>query len=683
MSGRTLPEAVMMMIPEAWQNHETMPEDKRAFYEYHSCLMEPWDGPASIVFTDGKYIGAVLDRNGLRPSRYYLTHDDRVIMASEVGVLPHRSAERQGQGPPAAGPHVPRRFRAGPADSRRGAQARVRQPPAVCASGSSNQRIELNELPHRRGAARLRARHAAAADAGVRLHDRDDAVHAAAAGAASSATRSARWATTRRWPCSRDQPRMLYDYFKQLFAQVTNPPIDSIREEVIMSLECYVGPERNLLETTEEHAHRLLLPHPILSNEELAALKHIEPSRLEDRRRSTSPCRAAKARRACAGARPHLPRGRSRRSTTAIRWSFCPIAAIGRDRVPLSSLLAVGAVHHHLVRKAKRTRIGIVLEIGRSPRGASPLPAGRLRRRCDQSVPGVRVAAGKARSDDGAASPAEITPTRRSICTPIARRVAKGMLKVMAKMGISTLHRYKGAQIFEAVGLNDEVIDRCFAGTASRIQGRRASTCWPKKSLRRHALGYPDAGRAIGCPCCRTRASSTGGPTASATCGTRRRSPTCKSPPATTAPTPTGGSPITPTTMRTRNCALRGLLEIQARRQRRPIPIDEVEPAKEIVKRFCTGAMSFGSISAEAHETLAIAMNRLGGKSNTGEGGEDPERFKPLPNGDSQALGDQAGRLGPLRRHDLVPGQRRRAADQDGARRQAGRRRRTARPQGR
>ncbi len=367
-----------------------MPEDKRAFYEYHSCLMEPWDGPASIAFTDGKYIGAVLDRNGLRPSRYYITHDDRVIMASEVGVLHIEPENVKAKGPLAAGPHVPGRFRAGPADSRRGAEERFRQPPAV---------RRVAQPPADRVSTNWRPTRSRTASSPKTLLERMQAfgytietmqfmllplVRELRDPVGSMGNDSA-------LACLSDKPRMLYDYFKQLFAQVTNPAIDSIREEVIMSLECYIGPERNLLETTEEHAHRLRVPHPILSNEQLAALKHMDHRGWRTKTiditwpRSEGHGGLVKALdRICAEAEAAIDEG----------YSLVVLSdrAIGRDRVPLSSLLATGAVHHHLVRKAKRTRIGIVVEIGRGPRGASPLPAGRLRRRRDQSVSGVRGA---------------------------------------------------------------------------------------------------------------------------------------------------------------------------------------------------------------------------------------------------------------------------------------------------
>jgi glutamate synthase (NADPH/NADH) large chain len=657
MTGRTLQEAVMMMIPEAWQNHETMPEDKRAFYEYHSCLMEPWDGPASIAFTDGKYIGAVLDRNGLRPSRYYLTHDDRVIMASEVGVLHIEPQNIKAKGRLQPGRMFLIDFEEGRLipDEELKREFANRRP---YGEWLSRQRIELNDLetdkePHgfepRTLLERLQAFGYTIETMQFMLlplvRELRDPVGSMGNDSALA--------------CLSDQPRMLYDYFKQLFAQVTNPAIDSIREEVIMSLECYIGPERNLLETTEEHANRLRVPHPILSNEQLAALKHLNHRGWRTTTiditwpRSEGHSGMTKALdRICAEAEAAIDDGYS--------LVILSDRAIGRERVPLSSLLAVGAVHHHLIRRTKRTRIGIIVEsgearevhhhcllVGYGADAINPYLAfeslwhsrreGLLQRpegadRSDQSSEGREHPAIEAGADGEVYDP--VTKEDHDLVAAYRKGVAKGMLKVMAKMGISTLQSYKGAQIFEAVGLKDDVIERCFAGTASRIQGVDFLVL-AEEALRRHALGYPahaidrlpvlpnpgefhwraDGERHMWDPpaiadlqvAARTNSRD----------AYRRFADHANRDAAT-------------------RCALRGLLALRPGANGGPIPIDEVQPAKEIVKRFCTGAMSFGSISAEAHETLAIAMNRLGGKSNTGEGGEDPERFKLLPNGDSK-----------------------------------------------
>jgi glutamate synthase (NADPH) large chain len=657
MTGRTLQESIMMMIPEAWQNHESMLEDKQNFYEYHSCLMEPWDGPASIAFTDGKYIGAVLDRNGLRPSRYYITHDDRVIMASEVGVLHIEPQNIKAKGRLQPGRMFLVDFEKGrliPDDELKREFA-SRRP---YGEWLSKKRIDLNKLqtdkePHGYDPKTLIERMQAF---GYTVETMQfmllPLVRELRDPVGSMGNDSA-------LACLSDKPRMLYDYFKQLFAQVTNPAIDSIREEVIMSLECYIGPESNLLETTEDHACRLRIPHPILSNEQLAALKHIDHCGWRAKtiditwpRNEGRQGLVAALDRVCAEAESAIDDG----------FSIVILSdrAMGRDRVPLSSLLATGAVHHHLVRKTKRTRIGIIVEsgearevhhhcllVGYGADAINPYLAfeslwhsrreGLLQRpegsdRSDQSGEGKEHPAIEAGSNGEAYDP--VTKEDHDLVASYRKGVAKGMLKVMAKMGISTLQSYKGAQIFEAVGLKDDVINRCFAGTASRIQGVDFNVL-AEESLRRHALGYPEQ---LGD---RLPILPNPGEFHWRADGERHM----WDPPAIADLQVAARSGSVDAYRRfadhanrdaATRCALRGLLTFKSNANGGPIPIDEVVPAKEIVKRFCTGAMSFGSISAEAHETLAIAMNRLGGKSNTGEGGEDPERFKPLPNGDSK-----------------------------------------------
>ncbi len=649
MTGRTLQEAVMMMIPEAWQKNELMPENKRSFYEYHSCLMEPWDGPASIAFTDGKYIGAVLDRNGLRPSRYYLTNDDRVIMASEVGVVPIDPANVKAKGRLEPG----RMFLV---DFERGRLV----PDDELKSEFANRRpyrewLEANRIP---------LRDIVAESSEVEIDRSTLLPRMQAFGYTSETLQFMLQPMVRehRDPVGSmgndsalavlsDKPRMLYDYFRQLFAQVTNPPIDSIREEVIMSLECYIGPEGNLLETTPKHAQRLRLRQPILTNEELAGIKNMNHrgwrALTVDITFSRPPGMAGGP--GVAGAAPDRPAGEvpagdrgqpgelqraidriCAEAERAIDEGYSLVVlsdrAIGPDRVPVSALLACGAVHHHLVSRAKRTRIGIVLETGE---------AREVHHHCllvgygaDAINPYLAFEALVQSRDDG------LLDASIDLVGDYRQAVAKGMLKVMAKMGISTLQSYKGGQIFEALGLADEVIERCFGGTVSRLQGVNFAVL-EEETLRRHALGYP-------------------------------ADPTDKLP---TLPNPgefhwrSAGErhawdPQAIFSLQVaarrgdrnayvhfaahvneearKNGALRGLLEFKTGVAGAGVPLDEVEPASEIVKRFCTGAMSFGSLSAEAHETLAVAMNRLGGKSNTGEGGEDPARFAPLPNGDSR-----------------------------------------------
>jgi glutamate synthase (NADPH/NADH) large chain len=408
---------------------------------------------------------------------------------------------------------------------------------------------------------------------------------------------------------------------------VTNPPIDSIREEVIMSLECYIGPERNLLATTPQHAHRLLLPHPILTNEELAALRQMNHRGWRSKviditwpKEQGPEGLGAALDRICGEAERAIEEGYA--------LIILSDRAIGPQRVPVSALLAVGAVHHHLVRQAKRTRLGILVETGE---------AREVHHHCllvgygaDGINPYLAFEALWQAQRDGLL-PAEYSDEK--VVHAYQKAVAKGMLKVMSKMGISTLQSYKGAQIFEAVGLADEVIEKCFAGTPSRIQGVGLSVL-AQEALRRHELGYPTR------PAAQLPVLPNYGEFHWRAEGERHM----WDPPAIADLQVAARQNNAEAYWRfarhaneeaTRRCALRGLLKFREGVQK-PVPLAEVEPAKEIVKRFCTGAMSFGSISAEAHETLAIAMNRLGGKSNTGEGGEDPERFKPLPNGDSK-----------------------------------------------
>ena len=621
MTGRTLQESVMMMIPEAWQKQEKMDSAKRAFYEFHSCLMEPWDGPASIAFTDGRYIGAVLDRNGLRPSRYYLTHDDRVIMASEVGVLPVEPELVKFKGRLEPGRMFLIDFEAGELipDEELKKEFANRAP---YANWLKEHRIELAELK---------------SAAGVHAFDADTLLERMRCFGFTFETMQfmllplvgelrdpvSSMGNDAALACLSDRPRMLYDYFKQLFAQVTNPAIDSIREEIIMSLECYIGPEGNLLDTTAEQAKRLLVPHPILTNEELAAIKHMDHKGWRAKTIDITFDRNG-------GLVDALERI-CREADEAIEEQYSIIVlsdrATSSSRVPISSLLAAGAVHQYLVRSAKRTRIGIVLESGEAREvhhhclligfgvdAINPYLAFEAlwQARCDGQL------------DSGLDDDDRIVAAYR-------KGVAKGMLKVMAKMGISTLQSYKGAQIFEAVGIGDEVIDRCFAGSASRVQGIGFDVL-EQESLRRHALGYPqieeDVSPSLPNPG-EIHWRSAGEQHAWDPVAIQELQVAARTDDADTYRRFAAYANADRST-------LRGLLELKPGVAGAAVSLDAVEPASEIVKRFCTGAMSFGSISAEAHETLAIAMNRIGGRSNTGEGGEDPERFETLPSGDSK-----------------------------------------------
>ena len=629
MTGRSLQEAVMLMIPESWQNHETMPVNKRAFYEYHSCLTEPWDGPASIVFTDGKYIGACLDRNGLRPSRYYITHDDYCIMASEVGVVPDVDP---------ANVKVKGRLQPGKmflVDFERGLiipDEELKQEYASRRPYSQwlqHQRIGLDEmnfdvvqadgLDEETLLRRMQAFGITTETIQFMLkpliEQKRDPVGSMGNDAALAVLS--------------DKPRMIYDYFKQLFAQVTNPAIDSIREETIMSLECYIGPEGNLIETTEAHAHRLLIPHPILTNRQLAAIAAIDQTH-ETAGWKCQTIDITWPHREGRGGREKAPDRICAEAEAAVDAGYELIVLsdrqVSHDRVPVSAMMAIGAVHHHLIKQVKRTRVGLILETGE---------AREVHHFClltgfgaDAINPYLALETLWQLRQDGRLKK-EFTDDDKVVAA-YRKAVAKGMLKVMAKMGISTLASYKGAQIFEAVGLAPEVMDKCFVGTASRIKGVGFEVL-AEELLRRHALGYPDRDEV------RLPVLPNDGQFHWRSGGERHMySPETIAELQVAARTNSRDAyerfaKVIDENNRHR-CTLRGLMKFNPGRS--PVPIEEVEPAMEIVKRFRTGAMSYGSISAEAHETLAIAMNRLGGKSNTGEGGEESKRFKPDANGD-------------------------------------------------
>jgi len=629
MSGRSLQESVMMMIPEAWQSDVNMDQQKRDFYEFNSAIMEPWDGPASIVFSDGHYIGAVLDRNGLRPSRYYVTKDDKVIMASEVGVVHVDPANVLLKGRLQPGKMFLIDFEEGRLipDEELKQTISAKRP---YGDWLAEQKVTLADIAKPDNI--LSLDDAQGEDALLRRMQ-----------AFGYTTETMQFmliplVTEARDPlgsmgndsalaCLSDKPRMIYDYFKQLFAQVTNPPIDSIREEVVMSLECFIGPEGNMLDTAPEQAHRLSLSHPILSNKELADIRDLDSHGLRSKTIDiTFEADSASGYldaldRACAEAEQAIADG----------FSFVVLSdrAISAQRIAISALIACGAVHHHLVAARKRSQIGIVIETGE---------AREVHHFClltgygaDAINPYLAFESLWQASKDGLiASNAE---NEEALVYGYKKSVAKGMLKVMAKMGISTLQSYKGAQIFEAVGLADEIVDRCFVGTASRVQGVKFSVLI-EETRRRHALGYPQRESQ------RIPALSNPGdfhwrsggdahmwnPDSIFNLQVAARNNNVQAYAAFAKHTNEES---------TRRCTFRGLLKFNTTIDS-AIPLDEVEPASEIVKRFATGAMSLGSISQESHESLAVAMNRIGGKSNTGEGGEDPYRFEPMVNGDSK-----------------------------------------------
>ena len=625
LSGRSLAEATMMMIPEAWQSDTNMDQQKKDFYEYHSALMEPWDGPASIVFSDGKYIGAVLDRNGLRPSRYYITHDDKCIMASEVGVLEVDPSNVKTKGRLQPGKIFLLDFDQG----RLVSDEEVKQDITnrrTYGSWLKDQKVTLEDI---------------STEFESNAIDAPDTLQRMKAFGYTTETMQFMLiplVTEARDPlgsmgndsalaCLSDKPRMIYDYFKQLFAQVTNPPIDSIREEVVMSLRCFIGPEGNLLESKPEQAHRLSLEHPIISNQELTKIQYMNyqglTSKVIDITYDVNEV---------SGYLQTIDRICDEAST-AIEDNFSFIILSDRNtsrtRVPLSALIACGAVHHHLTKREQRTQIGIIIESGE---------AREVHHHClltgygaDAINPYLAFEALWQANKENLLG--EKFATEDKLVAGYKKGVAKGMLKVMAKMGISTLHSYKGAQIFEAVGLADEIINKCFDGTASRVQGVNFKVLI-EESLRRHAVGFPNRESQL-IPILENPGDfhwRTGGDTHMWNPNTifnlqiAARNNNAEAYEAFA---------LHANEESTRRCAFRGLLRFREDKVT-SIGIDDVEPASEIVKRFATGAMSFGSISEESHESLAIAMNRLGGKSNTGEGGEDSSRFSQLANGDSK-----------------------------------------------
>jgi len=628
MSGRSLQESVMMMIPEAWQSDANMDQQKRDFYEFNSAIMEPWDGPASIVFSDGHFIGAVLDRNGLRPSRYYVTKDDKVIMASEVGVVHVDPANVLLKGRLQPGKMFLIDFEQGRLipDEELKQTISAKRP---YGDWLAEQKVTLADIANDDNVlsledtegedALLRRMQAFGYTTETMQFMLIPLVTEARDPLGSMGNDSA-------LACLSDKPRMIYDYFKQLFAQVTNPPIDSIREEVVMSLECFIGPEGNMLDTAPEQAHRLSLSHPILSNKELADIRGLNTHGMRSKTIDiTFDADSASGYldaldRVCAEAEQAIVDG----------FSFVVLSdrAISAQRMAISALIACGAVHHHLVAARKRSQIGIVIETGE---------AREVHHFClltgygaDAVNPYLAFESLWQASKEGLVS--SNAESEEALVYGYKKSVAKGMLKVMAKMGISTLQSYKSAQIFEAVGIADEIVNRCFVGTASRVQGVKFPVLI-EETRRRHALGYPQRENQ------RIPALSNPGdfhwrsggdahmwnPDSIFNLQVAARNNNVQAYAAFAKHTNEDS---------TRRCTFRGLLKFNTTVDS-AIPIDEVEPASEIVKRFATGAMSLGSISRESHESLAVAMNRIGAKSNTGEGGEDPYRFAPMENGDS------------------------------------------------
>jgi glutamate synthase (ferredoxin) len=627
LAGRSLPHAVMMMIPEPWSGHESMSEEKRAFYEYHSCLMEPWDGPASISFTDGVRIGAVLDRNGLRPSRYYVTKDDLVIMASEVGVLdvPPDRVLKKGRLEPG------RMFLVDTEQGRIISDEEIKHTVATehpYGQWLKENIVRLEELPpapfvHEPDHATVLLRQQAFG------YTTEDLKIILGPMAAEANEPVGSMGTDTPLAVLSKRPQPLYNYFKQLFAQVTNPPVDAIREELIMSVDTTIGPEANLLEPTPEAARQIKLRSPILTNKELEKLRHI--GELNGRARgfkSVTLPMLFKAREGGAGlerAMDELCRQASEAIAAGTDIIILSDRGVDREHAPVPALLAVAGVHHHLIREGTRTHVGLVVESG------EPREVHHFALLLGYGAAAINPYLAFETLDDMVRHGRLSSVDRDRAIKNYIKAVNKGVVKVISKMGISTIQSYCGAQIFEAVGLDREFIDKYFTGTASRIGGAgvdviarevkmRHDHAFPERQVNGHTLdvGGQYQWRRDGEPhlfnpvtvhklqyACRTNDYKV----------FREYSALVND--------------------QSKNlCTLRGLMELKSVRP--PVPIEEVEPVESLVKRFKTGAMSYGSISKEAHEALAIAMNRIGGKSNTGEGGEDPERYTPDPNGDSR-----------------------------------------------
>ncbi len=623
-TGRSLPHAVMMAIPEAWQNHERMPDEKRAFYEYHSCLTEPWDGPASIPFTDGHCIGAVLDRNGLRPSRYTVTKDGYVVMASETGVLEIDPANVAQKGRLQPGRMFLVDIDQGRIiDDKELKSEMCRRKPYR--TWLKQNLISLDDLPPGEESRRVDPDqfHTLQRAFGYTLEDLRILV-----GPMAQSGKEPVGSMGNDTPLAvlSDRQHLLYDYFKQLFAQVTNPPLDAIREELVTSLVTNIGAEQDLFAETAQHCRQLKLPKPILTNQDLEKIRALD---VVGMRATTLPTvfPTGEGAAGLAKAMDRLCEAASQAVDDGYTILVLSDRGVDSRHAPIPALLAVAGVHHHLVRKGQRTRCGLVLESG-EPRevmhycllfgyGAGAVnPYLALETVADMVTQGVLP---DIDVDEAIGN--------------YVKAVEGGLLKTMSKMGISTLHSYRGAQIFEAVGLNDSVIGKYFTWTPSRIEGVGLDVI-AEEALARHAQAYPPARvpEVLDLEAGGQYQWRRGGehhlfnPLSIAKLQQATRTNDAKTY-AEYAELINNQS--------ARLGTLRGLLKF--RPDRDPVPLDEVEPWTQIVKRFKTGAMSFGSISKEAHETLAVAMNRLGGKSNSGEGGEDPARYVPDRNGDSRS----------------------------------------------
>jgi glutamate synthase (NADPH/NADH) large chain len=611
LSGRSLPHAMMMLIPGAWEHNEQMKKEVRDFYKYHACFMEPWDGPAAIAFTDGKHIGAVLDRNGLRPARYIVTKSGTVVMASEVGVLDIDPEDIEVSGRLEPG----KMFYIDTETQRIVEDAEIKEEiydkrfygqwlkenmveleELHRVSSSEEEKLDLNTLLKAFGYTRedLRTIVRPMAEKGKEPVGSmgNDTPHAVLS----------------------NKPQLLYNYFRQLFAQVTNPAIDPIREELVMSLESYVGPQKDILKETPEHCHKLRVKEPILTNEELERVRGIQKNSFrtktisvlfkstEHRAQNTDAEFIKALGQICKEAEESISEG----------YTFIILSDRGGDEknLALPMLLAVGAVHHHLIRKALRTKVGLIVESA-EPREVHHFAAlfgyGAELINPYLAYEGVSLLVAQG----------DLVLDARTAVNNYRHAVEKGIMKILSKMGISTLNSYRGAQIFEALGLSEEVIERCFEGTPSRIDGAGFEEI-ARETILRHEKAFEDGSLLESGGIYQWRRDGAyhlwNPQTISALQDSTRNNDYAKFKEFSGLINDQAKNPTT----------LRSLLKFK---KTDSIPVDEVEPVEEIMKRFVTGAMSYGSISGPAHETIARALNLIGGKSNTGEGGEDPARF--------------------------------------------------------
>jgi len=625
LSGRSLAHAAMMIIPEPWSGNHSISPEKKAFYEYHSCLMEPWDGPASVTFTDGVQIGAVLDRNGLRPSRYYITKDDLVIMASEVGVLdiaPERILRKDRLQPG-------RMFLVDTAQGRIISDEEIKK--TIASEQPYGEWIERNIIDldaladHPQMKNPDEDKYSLTARQKVFGYTQEDIALQIKIMSEKGVELVGSMGNDTPLAALSNKPKMLYDYFKQLFAQVTNPPIDSLREELITSTTVMLGTEGELLEPSEVNCRRIRLPHPVLTNQALEKIRGIDKLGF---RAVTLPIFYAVAQggKGIEIAMQDLYRHSEQAASKGVNIIILSDKGeLERDRAPIPALLAVSGLHNFLINAGIRTKVGLVLE------SAEPRTVHHFAMLISYGVGAVNpyMAFETIRS---LVSSGRITLDEKIAVKNYVKAAVKGVVKTMAKMGISTIQSYRGAQIFEAVGLNTQLVDAYFTRTPTRIEGIGLDVV-AEEVRRRHETVFPPTGNKV------DRGLDAGGERKWRHSGEYHLfSPeaihflqhSCR----------TGNYDLFKKyenlidDQSQHFCTIRGLMDIKF--SKHPVPIAEVEPVEAILKRFKTGAMSYGSISQEAHETLAIAMNRLGGRSNTGEGGEDPERFQKDANGDSR-----------------------------------------------